>query len=140
MDCHAGVDTKRRAQLRRRQSLLVEPVPRFVNGTEQRVEGLMLVAARRHPHIAPSTRAERMQRHVDPAARVVETEPLRHLVQKGPLRIDRKSPQAGRHLARAGSGASPISRINGTRSRLSSPNNRSTATAVSGSCLSSMQS
>ena len=46
---------------------------------------------RRHADVGPAALAERMQRHIDPAAAVVEAEPLGHGAEKRPLLLHRKA-------------------------------------------------
>src|SRR5436309_171908 len=82
MHRHAGVQTDRGAKLRRRQTLLVQTVARLVNGTEERIERLLRLEARRHSHVAARAGTKWMQRNIEPAARVVEAQPRRDFTEK----------------------------------------------------------
>ena len=100
MHGHARVNPERGAELRQRQPLLVETMAGFVNRAEERIERRVGIKARCHSHVAARPRKKRMERHIDPPARVVEAHPLGHFAQKHPLTLHRKPAQLGRRRPR----------------------------------------
>ncbi len=64
MHRHPGVLPQRRTEIGQRQTLFVQPVAGFVDRTEERIEGIVLVESRRHPDVGTGALAERVHRHI----------------------------------------------------------------------------
>ena len=62
-----------------------------MNRAEQRIERIVFVEARGHADVGAAALAERMQRHVDAPAPVVEAEPLGHGAQERALLLHREA-------------------------------------------------
>lgn len=79
MHRHPRVNTQRSPQVRRWQTLLVQPVPRLMDRTEKRIERLVRVITSGHAHVTARSRTKRMQRHIDPSTRIVKADTFRHV-------------------------------------------------------------
>src|SRR5690606_35577010 len=82
---HAGRLSERVVQRGKRQPLLVEAVAGLVDRAEERVERAARVEERGHADVRSVARAKRVERNVDAAALVVESQRPRDLLEERAL-------------------------------------------------------
>ena len=90
---HARVLTQRSRVIRQRKPLFVKTVSRFMDRAEERIQRIVFLEPRRHPHISPRSLAKRMRRHIDAATTVIKAKFRRYFLQKTALSIHRKPMQ-----------------------------------------------